>query len=130
MIPLQFLHSLRLSFLGITISIPVLHSLGISSLSQISFSRLYKTSAVAPISAFKTSDGVLSIPGALSSVFQWTSFIERYWLIKGTCLRPPDNSFMQNDNTSPVYIEIGQIITFNVLMSRKFGIHHQTRYIT
>ena len=28
---------------------------------------LYKTSVVAPISAFKTSDGILSIPGALPS---------------------------------------------------------------
>ena len=64
MIPLQFLHSLRLPFLGIVTNIPVFHSVGISSLSQISFSTLYKTS---PISAFKTSDGILSIPGALPS---------------------------------------------------------------
>ena len=67
MIPLQFLHSLRLPFLGIVTSIPVFHSVGISSLSHISFSTLYKTSVVAPISAFKTSDGILSIPGALPS---------------------------------------------------------------
>ena len=67
MIPLQFLHSLRLPFLGIVTSIPVFHSVGISSLSQISFSTLYKTSVVAPISAFKTSDSILSIPGALPS---------------------------------------------------------------
>ena len=67
MIPLQFLHSLRFPFLGIVTSIPVFHSVGISSLSQISFSTLYKTSVVAPISAFKTSDGILSIPGALPS---------------------------------------------------------------
>ena len=67
LIPRQFLHSLRLPFLGIVTSIPVFHSVGISSLSQISFSTLYKTSVVAPISAFKTSDGILSIPGALPS---------------------------------------------------------------
>ena len=67
MIPFQFLHSLRLPFLGIITSIPVFHSVGISSLSQISFNRLYKTFVVAPISAFKTSDGILSIPGALPS---------------------------------------------------------------
>ena len=53
--------------MGIVTSIPVFHSVGISSLSQISFSILYKTSVVAPISAFKTSDGILSIPDALPS---------------------------------------------------------------
>ena len=67
MIPLQFLHSLSLPFLGIVTTIPVFHLVGISSLSQISFSTLYKTSVVAPISAFKTSDDILSIPGALPS---------------------------------------------------------------
>ena len=67
MIPLQFLHSLRLPFLGIVTTIPVFHSVGISSLSQISFSTLYKTSVVAPISALKTPYGILSIPGALPS---------------------------------------------------------------
>ena len=67
MIPLQFLHSLRLPFLGIVTCIPVFHSVGISSLSKTSFSRLYKTSVVAPTSAFKTSNGTLSIPGALHS---------------------------------------------------------------
>ena len=46
---------------------PVFYSVGISSLSQNSFSTLYQTSVVAPISAFKTPDGILSIPGALPS---------------------------------------------------------------
>ena len=48
-------------------SIPVFHSVGISTLSHISFSRLYKTFVVALISAFKTWDGILSITGALPS---------------------------------------------------------------
>ena len=66
--PLQFLYSLRLPLLGLATTVPVFHSVGISSLSYISFDRLYKTSMVALISAFKTSDGTLSIPGALPSL--------------------------------------------------------------
>ena len=68
MITLQFLHSLRLPFLGSLTSSPVFHSDGISSVSQILFNSPYRSSVVAETSAFRMSGGMLWNPGAFPSL--------------------------------------------------------------
>ena len=67
-IPLQFLHSLWLPFLGSLTSSPVFHSDRISSVSQILFNSPYRSSVVAETSAFRMSGGMLSNPGAFPSL--------------------------------------------------------------
>ena len=66
--PLQFLHSLRLPFLGSLTSSPVFHSDGISSVSRILFNSPYSSSVVAETSDFRMSGGMLSNPGAFPSL--------------------------------------------------------------
>ncbi len=77
--PLQFLHSLRLPFLGIVTINPSFKSLGTSSLTQISLGSPCRMSAVALVFTFSTSGEMLSFPGALPSFnFLMTLFISSF----------------------------------------------------